>query len=130
MHASYGLGSALGPLLVTVLQTDGLGWRRTYGIMGAGLAALAIVFLLSRRSSPLPPRPAPRPFPRRPTRVLSAAVAGLVIGALHAGALAPAPLPLLLSLVMCAVYAPLSGATRSSGQESVTRTRTPRSFRS
>jgi fucose permease len=276
MHASYGLGSAVGPILVTVLLSDGLGWRRTYGLMGAGLAALAVVFLLSRRSWP-PPRPTPAPAPapapdtpRRPklprlvlatmlftaaecgieagagiwgyvfltagralspaaagvavaaywammfvgravlgpvaeragpTRVLSAAVAGvtlgaavmsapgpgfvpviglmtvglaaapvfplltvttvqragpatvtqttrtvslqvaaatvgsaalpaalgLTIGALHADALAPALL--LLSLAMCALYAPLSRAARRPGQESLTRTSTPRSSR-
>ena len=287
MHASFGLGSALGPLLVTVLLSDGLGWRRTYGIMGAGLAALAVVFLLSRRGWAPPPRPATSrgPAPAReasrppglppvvlatllftavecgieaaagiwgyvfltsgralspaaagvavaaywammfvgravlgpvaeragPARVLSAAVAGVAlgaalmsvpgpgfvpviglmtvglaaapifplltittaqragpatpgqttrtvtlqvasstagsaalpavlgvaIGALHAGVLAPALL--LLSLVMCALYAllsrlsglsPLSRSGRRPGQESLTRTRTPRSFRS
>jgi fucose permease len=281
MHASFGLGSAVGPLLVTVLLSDGLGWRRTYGIMGAGLAALALVFLLSRRSWPPPSRPrtSPGPAPANdaprqprlppvvlatllftavecgieaaagiwgyvfltsgralspaaagvavaaywammfvgravlgpvaeragPTRVLSAAVAGialgavvmsvpgpgfvavtglmtvglaaapvfplltvttaqragpatsapttqttrtvslqvaastagsaalpavlgLAIGALHAGVLAPALL--LLSLVMWALYALLSRSTRSPGQESLTRTRTPRSLRS
>jgi fucose permease len=57
MHASYGLGSALGPLAVTVLLSDGLGWRRTYGIMGAVLAALAVVFLLARRNWETPLRP-------------------------------------------------------------------------
>jgi fucose permease len=50
MHASYGLGSAAGPLLVTVLLSDGLGWRLSYGSMGAALAALAVVFLLTRRA--------------------------------------------------------------------------------
>jgi fucose permease len=55
MHASYGLGSAAGPLLITVLLSDGLGWRLSYGSMGAALAALAIVFLLTRRAWVLPP---------------------------------------------------------------------------
>ena len=29
MHASYGLGATIGPLLVTALLSSGLGWRRT-----------------------------------------------------------------------------------------------------
>ena len=35
MHASYGLGATIGPLLVTILLADWLGWRRTYGLDGA-----------------------------------------------------------------------------------------------
>ena len=44
MHASYGLGATIGPLLVTVLLAEGLGWRRTYGLMGArpGRAGLRV----------------------------------------------------------------------------------------
>ena len=57
MHASYGLGSAIGPLLVTVLLSVGLGWRGTYGTMGVVLAALALVFLLARRNWETPARP-------------------------------------------------------------------------
>jgi fucose permease len=92
MHASYGLGSALGPLAVTALLADGLGWRRTYGIMGAVLAALAVVFLLARRSwatSPCPlapPRPGPAKPPEKGSRRLPAVVAGtLLFTAVEAG---------------------------------------------
>ena len=31
MHASYGLGATIGPLLVTALLSDRLGWRLAYG---------------------------------------------------------------------------------------------------
>ena len=31
MHASYGLGAATGPLLVTLLLSDGFSWRGSYG---------------------------------------------------------------------------------------------------
>ena len=49
MHASYGLGATAGPLLVTILLADGLGWRRVYGIMALVLAVLACVLTLTRR---------------------------------------------------------------------------------
>ena len=49
MHASYGLGATIGPLLVTALLSGGLGWRRTYGLMALVLAALACVFTVRRR---------------------------------------------------------------------------------
>jgi fucose permease len=102
MHASYGLGSAAGPLLVTIALSDGLGWRRTYGIMGVILAALSVVFLVTRRAWPAPPgravppgRSVPPPpgspagSPRPPgtaTGKLSAVVAGaLAIAGVEAG---------------------------------------------
>ena len=92
MHASYGLGSALGPLTVTALLADGLGWRRTYGIMGAVLAALAVVFLVARRNWETSPRPrpgtskdAPRPA-EKGSRRLSGVIAGtLLFSAVEAG---------------------------------------------
>jgi fucose permease len=57
MHASYGLGATIGPLLVTVLLGNGLGWRRTYGAMAVALAVLAVVFLLTRQSWAAPALP-------------------------------------------------------------------------
>jgi fucose permease len=50
MHASYGLGATIGPLLVTALLSDGLTWRLVYGIMAVAQVALACVFTLARRS--------------------------------------------------------------------------------
>ncbi len=50
MHASYGLGATIGPLLVTPLLGDGLSWRQAYGAIAAGVAALAFGFLLARRN--------------------------------------------------------------------------------
>ena len=40
MHASYGLGATLGPLLVTALLAAGRSWRQTYGVMALMLAVL------------------------------------------------------------------------------------------
>jgi fucose permease len=56
MHASYGLGATIGPLLVTTLLSSGLGWRRTYGLMAFVLATLACVLTVSRRRWPESPR--------------------------------------------------------------------------
>lgn len=38
MHASYGLGATIGPLLVTALLSNGLSWRWTYGISAVAVA--------------------------------------------------------------------------------------------
>ena len=65
MHASFGLGATIGPLLVTAVLTDGLTWRWATGAMAMVQAALACVFVLTRRSwetptaSPLASRPRP-----------------------------------------------------------------------
>jgi fucose permease len=78
MHASYGLGATIGPLLVTALLTGGLGWRRTYGLMALVLAALACVFTVRRqgwRESPLVCRAAEdKPGPATARRKPPAAV--------------------------------------------------------
>ncbi len=74
MHASFGLGAVIGPLLVTVLLTNGVGWRWTYGAMAIALAVLASVFALVHQRWQAPPRelsapvrdPA-APLPKRPT---------------------------------------------------------------
>ena len=48
MHASYGLGATIGPLLVTALLSAGRSWRQAYGIMALMLAVLAGVLALAR----------------------------------------------------------------------------------
>jgi MFS family permease len=69
MHASYGLGATLGPLLVTALLSAGRSWRQTYGVMALVLAVLGGVLALARRRWEVPasapdPRPASLPAPR------------------------------------------------------------------
>jgi fucose permease len=66
MHASYGLGATIGPLLVTALLTAGRSWRAAYAVMAAVLVVLGGVLILTRHGweSPAPrPYPAPRPSP-------------------------------------------------------------------
>ncbi len=49
LHASYGVGAMLGPLLMTAVLTSGLGWRWGYAVIGLVLAAMAVSFLLTIR---------------------------------------------------------------------------------
>lgn len=44
LHASWGLGAMLGPLVLTAALTSGLGWRGGYALLGACLLAMAVAF--------------------------------------------------------------------------------------
>lgn len=65
MHASFGLGATIGPLVTTAFLSGGLSWRWVYGTMAVALAALACLFTSARRSwAGSPPSVAPyRPGP-------------------------------------------------------------------
>ena len=76
MHASYGLGATLGPLLVTALLSAGRSWRQTYGVMALALAALGGVHVLARRGWRVP-APAPGPGPARPSATTASPGAAL-----------------------------------------------------
>ena len=89
MHASYGLGATLGPLLVTALLTAGRTWRQTYGVMALVLAALAGVLALARRGwrSPVSgPARAPESPPGPPASVAGALAFTAVETGIEAGA--------------------------------------------
>jgi fucose permease len=79
MHASYGLGATLGPLLVTALLSAGRSWRQTYGVMALTLTALGGVLVLVRRGWRVPAS-GPGPRPARPPAY--AGSAGAALGAL------------------------------------------------
>ena len=64
MHASYGLGATTGPLLVTLLLSDGLTGAGAYGTMAAILAVLGWVFVMTRRRWDTPSRPQTEQLPR------------------------------------------------------------------
>jgi len=75
MHASYGLGAIVGPLLVTALLSDGITWRWAYGTIAVTQVAVACVLTVARRNwgtDPACSRPAPdresaaRPGRRKP----------------------------------------------------------------
>jgi fucose permease len=76
MHASYGAGATVGPLLATLMLSNGLTWHWVYGILGGAQAVLAVVFTMTSRgwaaprsaaaSPPRPAVPARRPPDARP----------------------------------------------------------------
>jgi fucose permease len=59
LHASYGVGAALGPLLTGAVLGAGRSWRIAYAVIGLALAAMAVAFAAtaSRWTSPEPSVP-------------------------------------------------------------------------
>jgi fucose permease len=53
LHACFGLGSALGPALATLLLDGGLPWRWIYGLIAAFFAPLLLGYVLTRRQWPI-----------------------------------------------------------------------------
>lgn len=93
MHASYGLGALLGPLLTTALLGGGLSWRWVYGIMAVQQAGLALFLATTRRSwdtaprinSRNGPRPAPADQARSPVPSVAVTLAALTFAAVESG---------------------------------------------
>jgi fucose permease len=52
LHAFYGLGTTIGPALMTMMLLAGLGWERGYFLVGAAQIVLAAGFALTRRQWP------------------------------------------------------------------------------
>lgn len=48
LHASFGVGTTLGPLIVTAVLSSGNVWRWSYVIVGSGQLLLALTFFLTR----------------------------------------------------------------------------------
>jgi len=84
MHASYGLGATLGPLLVTALLSAGRSWRQTYGVMALVLAVLSGVLALARRRWEVPAS-APNPRPASPPAPRASALGALTFTAVETG---------------------------------------------
>jgi fucose permease len=84
MHASYGLGATLGPLLVTALLSAGRSWRQTYGVMALMLAVLGGVLALARRRWDVPAS-APDPRPVSPPVPPASALGALTFTAVETG---------------------------------------------
>ncbi|GAA1039765.1 MFS transporter [Virgisporangium ochraceum] len=54
LHASFGFGATLGPLVMTSVLGAGLGWRWGYGLTAAVQSVLAVAFALTARSWQVP----------------------------------------------------------------------------
>jgi fucose permease len=70
LHAFFGLGVAIGPLIMTASITVGPSWRLGYVVVASGQALLALAFVLTARSwgqRPVPPTVAETPA--EPVRV-------------------------------------------------------------
>jgi fucose permease len=50
LHAFFGLGVAIGPLIMTAVLGAGMSWRWGYGIVASAQCALALAFTLTARS--------------------------------------------------------------------------------
>ncbi|MCX5117534.1 MFS transporter [Micromonospora sp. NBC_00362] len=50
LHAFFGLGVAIGPLIMTAVLSAGLAWRWGYGIVAAAQLVLAVAFVLTVRA--------------------------------------------------------------------------------
>ncbi len=48
LHAFFGVGTTLGPLIVTAVLNAGLAWRWSYAVVGSAQALLAVTFFVTR----------------------------------------------------------------------------------
>jgi fucose permease len=80
IHASYGIGATLGPILVTAVLSAGAGWRIAFATLTAVEALLAARWFVTRRAWSVPP-------------AALAAPAAPAAPAASAAAAAPAPPP-------------------------------------
>jgi fucose permease len=56
LHATYGVGAMLGPVIMTTALGSGLGWRKGYAALAALLTALTLAFALNQSLWASPPR--------------------------------------------------------------------------
>lgn len=94
MHAFFGLGVTIGPLIMTGVLQAGLSWRWAYGIVAAAQAVLAAAFALTARSwdrhrpppaAGSPVDKAPRGLRNRDTLTMPAVWLGVVSFAVYTG---------------------------------------------
>lgn len=91
LHASFGVGAALGPIVMTGVLSGGFVWRVGYAIVGLAQTLLALCFGLTRGwwATPTPERastqPAARPTPMVSTLRLPAVWIAIALFALYTG---------------------------------------------
>lgn len=72
LHASFGFGATLGPLVITAALALGVGWRWGYGTVALAQALLATAFALTARAWRNGPAASARPDQVRPAASSSA----------------------------------------------------------
>jgi fucose permease len=94
MHAAYGLGGVVAPLLVTSALGPGLGWRSAYVVVGFTLAALAVAFAVTspRWTGTEPAAPEARAEPEQRAGVNRPLVRSVAVFVLEGGTEAAAGL--------------------------------------
>lgn len=88
IHASYGLGATLGPLLITALLRNGVSWRGAMGSMAGLVAVVAAILAVARRRWEQPPTVITSPPPARGEegpRQRAGLVAGVAFTAVETG---------------------------------------------
>lgn len=78
LHACFGVGAMLGPLVMTAVLALAMGWQWGYVAVGIAQLALGLAFLLTRRGWPRPGRAGPPVVDRRRTLRLPPARLGIV----------------------------------------------------
>jgi MFS family permease len=84
LHATFGLGSAMGPLIATVLLGGGASWRVTFWVLAVAQLGVTVTFVATRRSWPDPAYRIDE-LPRLPRRLWPVLGAGLVAFGLYTG---------------------------------------------
>lgn len=84
LHAVFGLGSALGPLITTALIGAGASWRTAFWVLAAAQAGVAVGFIPIRATWPRRTATS-QPAPRLPRRFLPVMLAALAAFALYTG---------------------------------------------
>jgi fucose permease len=84
LHAVFGFGSALGPLITTVLLSTGASWRTAFWVLAAAQAAVAVGFVPIRATWPQKVVRS-QPAPHLPRRFLPVMLAALATFALYTG---------------------------------------------
>jgi fucose permease len=59
MHAAFGLGAAVGPLIMTAILSSGLAWNAGYAVVAVAQVGLACGYWLTRRRYTVQPRDRP-----------------------------------------------------------------------
>jgi fucose permease len=85
LHASFGFGATLGPLVMTSVLGAGLGWRWGYGLTAAAQGMLAVAFAVTARSWDGPVLTETEPAPARGALILPTVWLGALTFALYTG---------------------------------------------